>query len=217
MKKSLGSIVLVLIALVSFSQYSSDYMTIMVKQKKTMRMATTVPALQDLANNFERISNAESDKWHPLYYAAFCYVQMSFLSKDAAEKDEFLDKAQQFLDKGLLIYPDESELFVLQGLLYQGRLQVDPAARGKEYIVLAGEALNKAMSFNAENPRAYYLTGLNLFYTPESFGGGAKAACPYFQTAIEKFAENVPEHVLAPSWGGEENHKRFNKYCSDID
>jgi len=217
MRKTVGLILLLLTTLVSFSQYGTDYMMIMVKQKKAMHMATTVPAFQDLANNFERISNAESDKWHPLYYAAFCYVNMNFLSKDAEKKDEYLDKAQQFLDKAIEIYPEESELFVLQGLLYQGKLQVDPGERSKEYFVLAGETLNKARSFNPGNPRVYYLIGLNLLYSHESIGGGAEGACPFFQTAIEKYADNIPEHVLSPSWGGEENHKIYNKYCSDIE
>lgn len=217
MKKIAGLTFLLLITLVSFSQYNSEYITIMVKQKKALRMSTTVPSLQELANNFERISNAESDKWHPLYYAAFCYVNMSFLSKDATVKDEYLDKAQQFIKKAIEIYPDESELFVLQGLLYHGRMQVDPKTRIQENIVLAGEVLNKAISFNPDNPRAYYMTGLNLLYSPELIGGGAEAACPFFQKAIEKFAEYIPEHVLSPTWGGEENHKRFNKYCNNIE
>ena len=116
MKKTIGLILLLLITLVSFSQYGGDYMMIMVKQKKAIRMAATVPALQDLANNFERISNAESDKWHPLYYAAFCYVNMSFLTKEPATKDEYLDKAQYFIDKAIEIYPEESEYAVRSAL-----------------------------------------------------------------------------------------------------
>ena len=217
MKKIAGLTFLILITLVSFSQYNSEYITIMVKQKKALRMSTTVPDLQVLANNFERISNAESDKWHPLYYASFCYVNMSFLSKDVEKMDEYLDKAQEFINKAFEIYPEESELFVLQGLLYQGRMQVNPSERVQENIVLAGEALNKARSFNPENPRVYYMIGLNLLYSPQSIGGGPEAACPFFQTAIEKYADNIPEHVLSPTWGGEENHKRYYKYCSDID
>lgn len=217
MKKLAGLTILFLTTIVSFSQYNSEYMTIMVKQKKALRMSTTVPTLQELANNFERISNAETDKWHPLYYSAFCYVNMSFLSKDPKTKDGYLDKAQQFINKALEIYPEESELFVLQALLYQGRMQVDPSARIQENIVLAGNALNKARSFNPGNPRAYYMTGLNLLYSPESIGGGQEAACPFFKTAIEKYADNIPEHVLSPTWGGEENQKRYNKYCSEID
>lgn len=217
MKKFTGLTLLLLITLGSFSQYSSEYMTIMVKQKKALRVSTTVPSLQELANNFERIANAETDQWHPLYYAAFCYENMSFLSKDTTLKDEYLDKAQYFIDKAMEIYPEESELFVLQGLLYQGRMQVNLNERFQKNLVLAGEALNKALSYNAENPRAYYLLGLNFLYSPESIGGGAEGACPFFQTAIEKFSESIPEHVLSPSWGGEENYNRFNKYCNDID
>jgi len=215
MKKTFGLFILLFATLVSFSQYSTDYMMIMVRQKKAMKMATTVPALQDLADNFERISNAESDKWHPLYYAAFCYINMSYLSKDGEKKDEYLDKAQQFLDKAIEIYPDESELFVLQGLLYQGRIQVNPGERSKEYLVRAGNVLETARSFDQENPRVYYLIGLNLLHSPKSVGGGAEAACPFFKTAREKYADFIPEHVLSPTWGGEKNQDYYSRYCSD--
>ena len=217
MKKTIGLILIFLTTLVSYSQYGKDYIMVMVNQQKAMSMAKTVPAMQDVASNFERISNSETDKWHPLYYTSLCYIYMSFMSEEAKNKDEYLDNAQLFLDKAIEIYPDESELFVLQGFLYQAKLQVNPNERGKEYFVLAGESLNQAKLLNPENPRVYYLIGVNLLNAPKSIGGGSDLACQFFQTAIEKFTNCTPDHVLSPSWGGEENQKRYSKYCSDFD
>jgi tetratricopeptide (TPR) repeat protein len=213
MLKSIISILFILLAAFAFPQDNDDYMTVMVKQKKAFRMAVTEKDFQDLANSFERIANYNIDQWHPLYYAAFSYINMSFVSKVNENKDADLDKSQTFIDKGLEIYPEESELWVLQGLLYQGRIQIDPIKRGKEFSTKAAQALKKAKEFNPENPRAYYLLGLNVLHTPKAIGGGTEAACPIFKQANEKFIKYVPEHVLSPTWGGEENDKLYNENC----
>lgn len=176
-------------------------------------MARNEQDFQNLANSFERIANAESDQWHPLYYAGFCYINLSFISKDNVQKDAYLDKAQEFVDKAIEIYPDESEIHVLQGLLHQGRIQIDPAQRGMIYSQKAAQSLEEAKSYNPDNPRAYYLLGLNILHTPEAFGGGAENACKQFSKAYELFTSERPEHVLLPTWGGDRNQTLYNQNC----
>ena len=213
MKTSIISFVLIFTSIFVYSQSGQDYTLNMVKQKKAFRMTETEQGFQELANNFESIANANTDKWHPHYYTAFCYINMSFTTKSPDKKDPYLDKAQSFIDKGLEIYPEESELFVLQGLLYQGRIQIDPTKRGRSFSGKAQKALKKAKEFNPNNPRAYYLLGMNALHTPESIGGGLEVACPLLKTAIEKFDKNVPEHVLSPTWGGERNQQLYSENC----
>lgn len=213
MSKIFIAFLLIIQFLLAFAQDDNDYIQVMVNQKKAIKMAATEKDFQDLADNFERISSTATDKWHPLYYAAFCCINKSFVAKDAEVKDSGLDQAQKFIDKALEIYPEESELWALQGLLYQGRIQIDPMKRGREYSQKANQALNKAKAFNPENPRVYYLLGLNTLYTPKAFGGGTEVACPLFKTANEKFASHIPDHVLSPTWGGEECEKQYNGNC----
>ncbi len=213
MKKSILVFVITAMALFAAAQDQEEYIMAMVKQIKAMKITTTEEAFQDLANNFERIANAETDKWRPLYYTAFCYVNMSFIAKDPAKKDSWLDNAQTYISKALEIYPEESELMVLQGLVYEARIQIDPVNRGQKFSMKATGALNKAKEFNPENPRAYYLLGLNILHTPESFGGGAKAACPILRMASEKFEKDIPQNVLDPTWGAEENQKIVDANC----
>lgn len=200
-----------------FAQEMDDYMFIMVKQKKAFKMARNEQDFLNLANSFERIANAESDKWHPLYYAGFSYINMSFINQDNAQKDAYLDKAQTYIDKAFEIYPDESELYVIQALIYQGRIQIDPVQRGMVYASKATESLTQALEYNPDNPRAYYLLGLNVLHTPEAFGGGATNACVNFKKAMDLFGTYIPEHVLSPSWGGERNQQLFSQNCTGLD
>ncbi|MCF8369708.1 MAG: hypothetical protein K9G76_11765 [Bacteroidales bacterium] len=216
MKKVFSTTLIILLMLAStgFGQDESSYMFVMVKNKKALKMAGTEADFQSLANTFDRISNAETDQWHPLYYAALCYINMSFVNKDNTIKDNYLDVAQGYVDRALEIYPDESEIITLQALLYQGRIQIDPATRGLEFTQKSNDALHKAMEYNPDNPRVYYLQGLNLLHSPAAYGGSQDLACEHFKTAMEKFILYTPEHVLAPTWGAERNQMLYSSNCS---
>jgi hypothetical protein len=197
------------------AQDNSSYMMVMVKQKKAFRMAQTVQDFQNLAETFERIANAETDQWHPLYYAGLCYINMSLVLDNPEMKDSYLDKAQGFIDRALLIYPDESELYVIQALSYQARIQVNPDERTAAYSRKAEEALTVARDYNAENPRIYYLLALNQLYASDDMAEAISPACENFQTAVNKFRNFRPEHVLSPTWGGERNQELYSRFCTD--
>jgi tetratricopeptide (TPR) repeat protein len=213
MKQNILSILMIFVVSAAFAQDNKEYMMTMVKQKNALSTAVSEKDFQDLAENFERISKTETDPWHPLYYAALCYINVSFTGKLSEKKDTDLDKAQTFIDKALERYPEESELWVLQGLLYQARIQIDPMKRGKDFSVKANQALSQAKEFNPENPRVYYLLGMNVLHKPKAFGGGPEAACPLFAQASGKFAAYIPENVLLPTWGATENEKLYSENC----
>jgi tetratricopeptide (TPR) repeat protein len=199
------------------AQDYSSYMMVMVKQKKAFKMARSEPEFQTLASDFERIANAESDQWHPLYYAAMCNINASFISKNKNQKNIYLSKAAELIDKALIIYPDESELYVLQALMIQGRTQMETTEKALAYLREASELLEVAEDYNSENPRIYYLRGLNTLFSPETMGGGPENACPQFEKAREKFKNNIPQNVLSPTWGGEENDRLYRKHCGGMD
>jgi tetratricopeptide (TPR) repeat protein len=198
---------------IAYPQVSSDYVMMMTNQKQALNSAVTEKDFAELAVNFERIANSATDKWHPLYYAALCFINKSFVGADNAAKDADLDNAQNFVEKALEINPEESEILVLQGLIYQGRIQIDPIKRGKDFSLKANLVLKKAAEIDPENPRAYYLQGLNILHTPKMFGGGLEAACPLFEKANEKFAKHIPANILSPSWGGEECANLYQEKC----
>lgn len=166
--------------------------------------ARSVEDLQNVANRFERIANAEPKEWLPLYYTAFSYANMVWLMKPGPETDEVLNKAQGFLDKAMeMKKADQSELWVLQGMIYSGRIGVDPQVRSMEFGPKSGMAVGKAKTLNENNPRAWYMSAQNMMFTPKQFGGGMDKAVPMFETAMQKFDAFAPESELHPSWGRE--------------
>ena len=77
--------------------------------------------------------------------------------------------------------PKESELHVLQAFLYPSRILVDPMGRGMEYMGLILTSLETAKALNPENPRIYFLEGINKANLPPSMGGGSELAKPILE------------------------------------
>ncbi len=118
--------------------------------------AKSITDMQAIASKFERIAMTESARWEPLYYLAYIQVNMSFWEKDGDKKDAILDLAEKNIEKSLSLNGDKSELYAIQGFLYQGRIQVSPM-RGMTYSQKASDILEKSIEANPENPRPHFL------------------------------------------------------------
>ena len=206
MKKIIITSIIILATITSFAG-DKEYMQDMEKNLKELKMAKTSDEFQVIANNFERIAEAETDKWLPYYYVSYSYINYIFTGEGTEDIDKFLDIAEGYLEKARQLSPENSEIEVLQGWIYQGRIQVDPMGRGQLYSQKAAGSFGKAKNLNPDNPRIYFLTGQNVLYTPEMFGGGMEAACPYFLEGKEKYAAFKPETPISPNWGKEYNNK----------
>lgn len=212
MKKLILSISFLALSSLIFAQ-NQQYFQAMGQNLQLFSTAQTLEDWQNIANQFERISNAEKNEWLPLYYAAQSTIFMSFAEPDKSKVDQYLDAAQKFIDKALTLAPKESELLVLQGLLHQARISVDYMGRGMKYSMMATESFENAKSMNPENPRIYYLEAMSVMNTPEAFGGGKANALPIFKQAKEKFDKFEPVSPIAPNWGKENNEQQM-ELCS---
>jgi hypothetical protein len=163
------------------------------------------------ANIFDRIAIAEKDLWLPYYYGSYACVLMCYNEADNSKKDAILDRAQQLLDSAFAITTNESELHVLQAFLYPFRIMVDPMARGMVYMEKCFQSLETAKSLDSENPRIYFLLGINKLNLPRSMGGGPEIAKPLFEVAAMKFKTFKPENALMPDWGEEINRTELEK------
>lgn len=206
MKKIILSGVIILASMLTYAG-DKDYYKAMEKTVKELSKAEKVAEFQSLAENFIAISEQNTDQWLPLYYVAYCYLNTVFSEEGTENIDKVLDKAEAYIGKAREISPDNDEVEVLQGWIYQGRIMVDPMGRGQIYSQKAAESFGKAKNINPENPRIYFLVGQNVMYTPEMFGGGKEAACPYFKEAAEKYKSFKPESSISPDWGREYNQE----------
>jgi tetratricopeptide (TPR) repeat protein len=162
---------------------------------------SSASVFQDAYNSFERIAGANPKEWLPLYYQAYCEVMMGLGQKENLKKDEYFDKADALAGKADSLQPNNSEIFVMKSFITSMKISVDPQSRGQQLGMKSGILLGKAMQLDPENPRAYFLKGQGLVYTPEQFGGGKDKAIPVLETAVQKYAKFKPASSIMPHWG----------------
>ncbi|WP_143310714.1 hypothetical protein [Chitinophaga vietnamensis] len=182
---------------------SAQYQDAMAKQTSDLDSSSTfTPAnLQQKANTFERIGEAEKTQWLPYYYASYCEVMLAFMQSDKTKVDGLADQAEQNLDKAETLSPKNSEITCIRSLVASARLTVDPMTRGMKYGPLAGSLLEQAKQLDPENPRVYVLQGQSLLFTPEQFGGSKSQAKTTLELALQKFAAFKPASAIHPHWG----------------
>ncbi|MDQ3395932.1 MAG: hypothetical protein M3512_17750 [Bacteroidota bacterium] len=194
-------ILLILISLpVTFTFADDAYTKAMKKNISSLKQASTLEELTEVANAFERIASLKNEEWLPFYYSAYTNVRISNFQKDAAAKDKYLDKAQENLDKAILIRQKDSEITALQGFLLMLRVSVDPANRGQTMAGKVTAVLEKAVQLNPENPRAQFLMGNWAYGTAQFFKSDTSEACNMIKKSLILF-ENQHGDELQPDWG----------------
>ena len=193
---------IVLFSTIILCAQSEKYTAAMKKNLAAIDTSFKNPAdLLTVANNFERIADAEKSQWLPYYYAAFCQVNYGFLLQDKDKVDGVAGKAAILIAKADSISPNNSEISCIKSMIASCHMMVNPQQRWQEYGQASGSNIEAAMQQDPANPRPYYLKGQGLVYTPEQFGGGCKTAKPILETAMEKYASFKPVSEISPNWG----------------
>ena len=199
--KKLTTFLLLVTTLSAFSQ-SDKYKAAMQKNISQLDSAIVKNTLSDLANNFERIGDAEKTQWLPYYYAAYCTVMNAYMQQDKSKSDPLADKAEALLTKAASLNTKEnSEIYVIKSMIASAHMMVDPQNRWQQYGQASTENINKAKALDATNPRPVYLEAQSKLYTPEAFGGGKAPAKELFVKALKLFDAFKPQTDLDPTWG----------------
>jgi hypothetical protein len=196
--KKLPLVMIAMIFMVSANAQSDKYVDAMKKNLSRFDSVKTTADYQGLAAAFERIGDAEKTQWLPYYYAGLALTtagwQDTKLDKDAnSEKIKALCDKAEALEKS-------SEICEIRNMAATQQMMFDPQTRWATYGKEAGDALQKGMQLNPDNPRLYYLQGMSVFNMPEAFGGGKSKAKPVFEKAVSLFKAEQPK-PLYPHWG----------------
>jgi len=201
MKTAKLFILLLISALIANAQTNDKYTTAMLKGVTMIDSAKNSEDYTLAANYFERIADKEKKQWLPQYYAGFCNMHIAMDGNQNSEAQDVLyDKAMAYTDKADLISPDNSEIYVLKGYIVFMKMSVAGQSRAMTMIPRSKQLLEKAITLDPENPRAYLIQGLNTFYTPEMFGGGKGKSKATLMIAAIKFANTKPNGI-EPAWG----------------
>lgn len=161
----------------------------------------TTDELTALANQFDRIGQAEATRWEPYYYAALTHVFHAMKLSDANQKDYQLDLAIASIEKAEKSSPENSEIVALNGFIRMISISVDPGTRGQTVSPKAFAMFEKAVVLNPDNPRATLFLGQMEYGTAQFFGSDTEVACGLVAKSIVLFESQDATGPIAPSWG----------------
>lgn len=208
-------LVMTLSIVTSISAFANEnYNQAMAAALNQFGTSENIADFQETANSFNRISNLTTKEWLPNYYQAQCYILMSFMEKENAQKDAYLDLAENALNAIIKIEPENSEVLALQAFMYTGRIVIDPMTRGREYSILSNQSLQKALIINPNNPRALYLQLTNEIGMAQFFGTDTSIFCERITSLNNKWDELNQTEGMNPSWG-KGQAQGLNRNCSE--
>lgn len=193
-------------ALVTATAQAQDYKPVLEKTFLAFDTTMNPDAKMEQSNKLALIAKKWSGEWVTHYYAALAKATMSYMEKDGAKKDAYLDEADREKEEAVaLLKKDNDETYVLAAMIANARMTVNPMERWQKYGKIFSDNLSSAKEVNPNNPRMYYLQGTSKFFTPEAYGGGKKAAMPYFEKADGLFAMEKSDDISKPYWGKTNN------------
>jgi len=198
--KSIAFILTLWLSVFTVPAQNEKFTGAMLSNLEFSKHAQNINDFQQLANNFERIAAAEKTEWTPRYYAAYYNLVINFQDTDSERKTKYIALAEQHIETGLKLRPEESELLVLKVMAYFAEMALDPM-KGMTLFGEANALLDKAKSINPANPRIYLMQAEAVYGMPVEFGGGKEKALPILLLAKEKFDKFVSADQLAPDWG----------------
>ena len=150
---------------------------------------------------FERIAAAEKNSYLPNYYVGLINSLAVFTEKDKTKIDLLLTKAQDAVDVEMIKDQSNSELYVLQALIYTGYVVADPMTNGMKYSGKVMEAYAKAKALDPNNPRAVFGEADYQLGGAKWTGVDTKPLCAQVDKSIELFNNFKPATPYSPKWG----------------
>ena len=194
MKKTITTIALLLVLLVSaqgqFEQGMGKAFQLWGEGKNTEASAM-----------FERIAAAEKTSWLPNYYVAFVNTTTAFNTKDAAQMNLLLTKAQNAVDIEMIKTPNNPEFLIVQAMIHTARIASDPMTNGAKLSPVVMQLYSKAQAIAPENPRAIFGKAEFEIGAAQFWGTDTKPLCAQIEKAIGLFATFKPETLFSPKWG----------------
>jgi len=135
-----------------------EYAQLMSEVLTKLDAAKTANDLMVCRNAFELLSQKHNSQWLPVYYIAYCDIEMVYYDQGGERNTTRLEDAKRYLEKlDKDKSADASEVNTLWGYYYMALITTNPAVNGQRYYNLVYSSLNKALEQNPDNPRPIVL------------------------------------------------------------
>jgi tetratricopeptide (TPR) repeat protein len=163
---------------------------------ETARNVQDRAALEKFAGEAGAVAAKSSNDPEAQYRAALAYSYLAEVQIEQHDRKAGRASAEQGIKAGeraVALKPDNAEYYRVLGTLYgQG---ITDVMSGLSYGAKAKSAINKAVEKAPKSAAMYVARGVGNYYLPAQLGGGAQAAIPDFQKAIELDPKNAEAYL----------------------
>lgn len=170
--------------------------------QKGLEQFAAAKSVEDMAAAsafFERIADAEKDKWLPYYYAAYTNHLTGWMNPKA-DKDKVAEKSKDLLSKAEMLEKN-ADTYCMRQMIAIQQLTVDGMTRYQTYGAIAAQAIEDAKKTDANNPRIYLVEAQYMINVPAAFGGGKAVAKKLVEKSLELYGTYKPASAFHPTWG----------------
>ena len=158
---------------------------------------------------FERIAAADKTSWLPNYYVAAVNTFAAFGTKNKDQMTAMLDKAQAAIDIEMIKDANNSEILVMQAMIYTAWISSDPMTNGMKLSGKVMELYAKAEALDPKNPRAAFGKAEFAIGGAQWTGANVKDLCKDVEKSIVLFDTFKPAMTFAPNWGKDSAAKQL--------
>ncbi len=176
--------------------------------QKGLEQFSAAKTAEDMAATsafFERIADAEKDKWLPYYYASYANHLTGWMNPKA-DKDKVAEKSKDLLSKAEALERN-AETYCMRQMIAIQQLTVDGMARYQTYGAIAAQAIEDAKKADANNPRIYLVEAQYMINVPTAFGGGKEVAKKLVEKSLELYDTYKAASAFHPTWGKDQATK----------
>ncbi|MFN1217463.1 tetratricopeptide repeat protein [Chryseobacterium kwangjuense] len=190
---------------------AQDYNKTLLQTVKELNLATNQEAYEKVLYKFERLNTLKQEKdWILLYNIAYCKIVLSRWKEGSSDLEDAVSKLQ----KAARLSPNNSEILTLESRAYILLIGKNTTKNGPKYTQQCKSNLDKAISLNKNNPRAYLVYGMYYIYFPKIVGGDPEKGCKIFNQAASLYNQTKPDpNSVKPQWGKELNEWYIKNNC----
>ncbi|MDI6850401.1 MAG: hypothetical protein QMD82_00460 [bacterium] len=182
---------LILICQILTPEQVGTYISHMTKASRMRNM----DSLQFYYKELRKIATPPEENFLKAFTSGLAIFLM-ITSDSLYAKEHYIDSAMYFLEECTKFNTDFSDAWAVLGAIY-GMKAIKNLTRLAYWGKKSNEAFRKAKLLDPQNPRAYYLEGISLFFRPKALGGGVDKAQKNFKKALEFYLKE--KNPL--SWG----------------
>jgi len=153
---------------------------------------------------FERIAAAEENEWLPNYYVSLVNTTQAFENLGTSKVKDLIAKAQNALDKELNKDPENTELLIVQALIYTALIADDPMNNGQKLAPKVMNIYNQAEKIDPKNPRVILSKAQFEMGSAKYFGTETQPICNRIEKSLTLFDTFKTQMAFYPEWGREQ-------------